>query len=52
MDDDRVAVVMLDYLDVSGYGTYRRGDVAGFERSVAEALIQQRWLGGFRRCSR
>jgi hypothetical protein len=37
----------LDYLDVPGYGSYLPGDVAGFEKSVAEALIQHhrvRWL--------
>jgi len=38
---DFVAVVVLDYLDVPGYGSYKHGEVAGFERSVAEALIQQ-----------
>ena len=41
MDGDLVAVVVLDHLDVPGYGSYKHGDVAGFERSVAEALIQQ-----------
>jgi hypothetical protein len=47
MDGDLVAVVVLGYLDVPGYGAYLRGDVAGFEKRVAEALIQQgkvRWF--------
>ncbi len=43
MDGDLVAVVVLvDYLDVPGYGAYLRGDVATFEKPVAEALIQRR----------
>jgi len=41
MDRDLVAVVVLGYLDVPGYATYKPGDVASFEKSVAEALIQQ-----------
>lgn len=42
MDGNLVTVVVLGYLDVPGYATYLPGEVAGFERSVAEALIQQR----------
>ena len=42
MDGDLVAVVVLGYLDVPGYGSYLPGDVAGFERNVAETLIRQR----------
>jgi len=42
MDGDLVTVVVLGYLDVPGYGTYRPGDVTGFEKSVAESLIQHR----------
>lgn len=47
MDGDPVTVVVLDYLDVPGYGAYLRGDVAGFEKNVAEALIQQRRVRRF-----
>jgi hypothetical protein len=47
IDGDLVAVVVLDYLDVPGYGAYLRGDVAGFEKGVAEALIQQRRVRRF-----
>jgi hypothetical protein len=42
MDGNFVTVVVLGHLDVPGYTTYLPGDVAGFEMSVAEALIQQR----------
>ena len=45
--DGFVTVVVLHYADVLGYGAYRPGDVAGFERSVAEALIQERSVRRF-----
>ena len=41
MDGDLVVVVVLGYLDVPGYGTYRSGDVTGFEKTIAETLIRQ-----------
>ncbi len=47
MDGDLVAVEVLDYVDVPGYGSFKRGDVAGFEKSVAEPLIQQRRVRRF-----
>ena len=42
MDGDLVTVVVVVYVDVPGYASYMPGDVASFERSVAETLIQQR----------
>jgi len=47
MDGDLVTVEVLGYLDVPGYASYMPGDVASFERSVAEALIQQRRVRRF-----
>lgn len=47
MDGNLVTVVVLDYVDVPGYASYLPGDVAGFEKSVAEALIQQRTVRRF-----
>ena len=47
MAGDLVTVVVLDYVDVPGYTSYLPGDVAGFEKSVAEALIQQRRVRRF-----
>jgi hypothetical protein len=47
MDGDLVTVVVVDYVDVPGYTSYMPGDVASFERSVAETLIQQRRVRRF-----
>ncbi|HLW60597.1 MAG TPA: hypothetical protein VKV57_11830 [bacterium] len=47
MDGDLVTVVVVAYVDVPGYASYMPGDVAGFEPSVAEALIQQRKVRRF-----
>jgi hypothetical protein len=47
MDGDLVTVEVLGYLDVPGYTSYMPGDVASFERSVAEALIKQRRVRRF-----
>jgi len=48
---DSVVVVVLGYLDVPGYGAFKRGDVAGFEKSVACALIRQRRARPFHEAS-
>jgi len=47
MDDNLVTVEVLDYVDVPGYASYLPGDVAGFEKRVAEALIQLRRVRRF-----
>ncbi len=47
IDGDLVTVVVLDYVDAPRYASYMPGDVAGFEPSVAEALIQQRRVRRF-----
>jgi len=39
--DGFITVLVLKHVDVPGYGTYKPGDLAGFEKSVAQALIQQ-----------
>lgn len=47
MNGELVVVVVLGYVDVPGYGTYRPGDVAGFEKTIAETLIQQHQVRRF-----
>jgi hypothetical protein len=42
---DAVTVVFLTVVDVPGYGVYRPGDVASFERKVARDLIERGWAG-------
>jgi len=41
-DEGAYAVVFLSSADVEGYGAYARGDVATFERGVADRLRERR----------